>query len=262
MSDITRRDILQASTIAAGWTALAQLPLASRAAEVAVQDVQRLKVVVVGGHPDDPESGCGGTISRYADLGHEVVAVYLTRGEAGMPGTSHDEAAKLRSAEAEKACEIMKARPVFAGQIDGSAEVTNQRYAEFIQLLHGEEPDVVFTHWPIDAHRDHRAASLLTYDAWIQSGLTFALYYYEVLTGEQSHNFHPTDYVDITPTKSRKDDAIMAHKSQGPEWILKHHDQMDRFRGFECGCDFAEGFVRQMQSRSVELPAKGMVSDN
>ncbi len=255
MSNITRRDVLQASTIATGAAALAQLPSVATASDKSGKPVGSQKVVVAGGHPDDPESGCGGTIARYADTGHEVVAIYLTRGEAGMPGTSYEEAARIRSAEAEKACKIMKARPVFAGQIDGSAEVTNQRYAEFIQLLHAEEPDVVFTHWPIDAHRDHRATSLLTYDAWLQSGQSFALYYYEVLTGEQSHNFHPTDYVDITSTKSRKDDAIMAHASQQPEWIHKHHDQMDRFRGLECGSEFAEAFVRQMQSRSAAWPA-------
>jgi hypothetical protein len=31
------------------------------------------KVVVTGGHPGDPEYGCGGTVARYADLGHSVV---------------------------------------------------------------------------------------------------------------------------------------------------------------------------------------------
>jgi len=255
MPDITRRNILQASTIVAGTAVLNQLPSVATASEQSGQPIQNQKVVVAGGHPDDPESGCGGTIARYADAGHEVVAIYLTRGEAGMPGTCYEEAARIRSAEAEKVCKIMKARPLFAGQIDGSAEVTNQRYTEFVQLLHGEEPDIVFTHWPIDAHRDHRATSLLTYDAWIQSGQSFALYYYEVLTGEQSHNFYPTDYVDITSTKSRKDNAIMAHASQQPEWIHKHHDQMDRFRGLECGSEFAEAFVRQMQSRPVRWPA-------
>jgi LmbE family N-acetylglucosaminyl deacetylase len=28
----------------------------------------RLKVVVTGGHPGDPEYGCGGTVARYSDL--------------------------------------------------------------------------------------------------------------------------------------------------------------------------------------------------
>ena len=30
---------------------------------------RKLKVIVTGGHPGDPEYGCGGTIARYTDLG-------------------------------------------------------------------------------------------------------------------------------------------------------------------------------------------------
>ena len=48
---------------------------------------RRLKIVCVGGHPDDPESGCGGTLCRYAALGHAVTVIYLTRGEAGISGS-------------------------------------------------------------------------------------------------------------------------------------------------------------------------------
>ena len=99
---------------------------------------------------------------------------------------------------------------------------------------------------PIDSHRDHRATSLLTYDAWLYGGRKFDLYYYEVDQGEQTQLFHPTDYVDITETESRKRAACFAHLSQKPEtsfWPL--HDMMNRFRGMECGVKFAEAFVQQ-----------------
>jgi N-acetylglucosamine malate deacetylase 1 len=43
-----------------------------------------LKVLIAGAHPDDPESGCGGTISRYVQRGHEAAILYLTRGEGGI----------------------------------------------------------------------------------------------------------------------------------------------------------------------------------
>ena len=38
------------------------------------------KVLVIGGHPDDPETACGGTMAILKDKGYDVVAVYLTRG--------------------------------------------------------------------------------------------------------------------------------------------------------------------------------------
>src|SRR5690349_23723536 len=96
------------------------------AAVCRAQTRPRMKVVCVGGHPDDPESGCGGTLARYAALGHAVTIVYLTRGEAGIPGKSHDEAAAIRSAECAAACRIVGAKPVFAGQVDGAAVVDSK----------------------------------------------------------------------------------------------------------------------------------------
>ena len=48
---------------------------------------KRLKVLAIGAHPDDPETCCGGTMCLLHDAGHEVVCVYLTRGEAGIGTT-------------------------------------------------------------------------------------------------------------------------------------------------------------------------------
>src|SRR6187200_3521859 len=106
-------------------SSLATLPARAASAEgpSRADETRKLHVVCVGGHPDDPESGCGGTLARYAALGHRVTIVYLTRGERGIPGKSLAEAAAIRTAEAERACEILGAAPVFAGQIDGDTEV-------------------------------------------------------------------------------------------------------------------------------------------
>lgn len=215
----------------------------------------KLKVLVAGGHPDDPESGCGGTIARYADAGHDVIALYLTRGEAGIAGKSHDDAARIRTAEAEHGSAILGAKARFFGQIDGDTHVDRAAYAAMRELLERERPDVIFTHWPVDTHPDHRAASLLTYDAWMRTGSTAALGYFEVLTGDQTQLFHPTDYVDISAVAPRKRDAVMAHVSQKPgEWYLAH-ERMSRFRGMEHGCEYAEAFVRH--DRGPELPLPG-----
>ena len=47
-----------------------------------------LKIMVAGGHPGDPECGCAGTIARYTELGHEVVLLYLNRGEGYCGGAN------------------------------------------------------------------------------------------------------------------------------------------------------------------------------
>ncbi len=227
-------------------TSAASLPL------LAESSAHASKIVVAGGHPGDPECGCAGTIARYTDLGHDVVVLYLNRGEGFCGGESHDRCAGIRTGEALKACRILKARAAFAGQIDGRAIVDAAHYDAFTRLLSAENPDVVFTQWPIDRHRDHRAVSMLTLDAWYQTGKRFALYYYEV--AEDTATFSPTDYVDISAVESRRHAACYAHASQKPDqWYPKQVD-ITRFRGSESGYAQAEAFLRHRESKHGLLP--------
>jgi N-acetylglucosamine malate deacetylase 1 len=251
MKTITRRHALIRSGIAAG--AIPASLWQVRAGEGPAHP--RVKVVVAGGHPGDPEAACGGTIARYVDLGHEVVALYVTRGEAGIRSKSRAEAGAIRTQEAGRACGLLKMRALFAGQIDGATHLTPARYDEFHKLLAAEKPQVVFTHWPIDTHRDHRTTSLLVYDAWLACGRAFALYYYEVSTGEETQHFQPTHYVDITATEGRKRAACFAHESQAPVNFYAYHQEMQRFRGLEAGCKQAEAFVHLEHSPQGLLPS-------
>jgi LmbE family N-acetylglucosaminyl deacetylase len=211
-----------------------------------------LKIVVTGGHPGDPEYGCGGTIARYTDLGHEVVLLYLNKGE-GTNQSSHDPSS-VRVGEATKACEILKARPAFAAQIDGQAIVDAVHYKAFQRLLEAEQPNVVFTHWPIDNHADHRAISLLVYEAWLRMGKTFALYYYEVSNAEDTVQFAPTHYVNITATEPRKRLACYAYASQAPDRFYALQETISSMRGIESGHKQAEGYIRHVQSPDFQLP--------
>ena len=219
---------------------------------------RKLKVVVTGGHPGDPEYGCGGTIARYTDRGDDVTLLYLNRGEKTCPeppaDTANDAASNVRVAEANGACGILKAHPLFAGQCDGHAVVDAAHYREFRDLIDAARPDVLFTHWPIDGHRDHRAISMLAYDAWLATGKKFAFYYYEVSDGEDTLMFAPTDFVDITATEPRKRLACYAHASQSPDKFYALQSQVARFRGVESGYAQAEAFIRHAQSPNKLLP--------
>jgi LmbE family N-acetylglucosaminyl deacetylase len=244
-SDLTRRSFVKQAVASA-------LPLAS--AESA-STVARLTVVCVGGHPDDPESGCGGTLARYAALGHSVTVVYLTRGERGIPGKSLAEAARIRSGESEAACRIMGAKAVYFGQIDGATEVTGAHVDAMTGLLAAQNPDVLFAHWPVDTHMDHQVASVLTIRAWM--GLRKpALYFYEVNSGSQTEGFLPNTYVDISSVVEQKKAALFAHVSQDGRGIWReHHEVMANWRGREVGVRAAEAFVHLNRERqTTELP--------
>lgn len=206
----------------------------------------KLKVVITGGHPGDPEYGCGGTIARYSDLGDDVVLLYMNNG--AWPPTP----ASTRIAEAKKACEVLGAHPAFVGQVNGHAIVDNAHYEEFRRLLDAENPDVVFDQWPIDHHPDHRALTMLVLDAWLESGRKFALYYYEV--GQDTMMFTPQEFVDITGVSERKRAACYAHASQTPDYWYPLQVQLEQFRGAESGYKLAEGFLRHWESKSIILP--------
>lgn len=204
------------------------------------------KVVVIGAHPDDPETMCGGTMIKLREMGVEVVSVYLTGGEAGIPGKSHEESRTIRTAEAQQACEAMGVRAVFMTQIDGNTEVNKARYAEMKALIEAEKPDMVITHWPIDSHRDHRVCSILVYDAWRQSDYSFDLYYGEVMTGLQTQTFAPNHWIDITEQHEQKVKAYYCHKSQDMPVVQEWHDTMEFMRGMECHAKYGEAFVKQV----------------
>src|SRR5439155_1660774 len=158
-------------------------------------------------------------------------------------GKSHEQAAKVRTAEADEACKLLGAKPIFAGQIDGATEVNRDKTQALHKLLSDAAPHVVFTHWPLDTHPDHQAASLLTLRAYLASSRRFPIYFFEVNSGSQTLGFVPNAYVDITATRERKKQALFAHRSQDGEGIYrKHHEIMETFRGRELGVAAAEAF--------------------
>ncbi len=215
--------------------------------------VTPFKIIVTGGHPGDPECGCAGTVARFTELGAQVVLLYLNRGGGFCGGEELSRCAAIRTAEAEKACAILKARPVFAGQSDGRATVDNAHYETFGSLLQAEKPDLVFTQWPIDRHRDHRAVSALTLDAWFQGGRRFALFYYEV--AEDTSMFSPAVYADISSVEPQRRAACYAHASQQPgKWYPKQVE-ITRRHGADCGVAQAEAFLRHPDSQSA-LPLR------
>jgi len=245
--DLSRRGFVKQSALVAAATL--PLPAAGDAAHNA-----SLKVVCIGAHPDDPESGCGGTLARYSALGHAVTIVYLTRGERGIDGKSLDEAARIRTAESETACRIIGAKPVFFGQIDGATEFTRAHVEAMSRLLADEHPDILFTHWPVDTHMDHQVASMLTIRAWMRRGAG-SLYFFEVDTGDQTEGFFPNTYVDVSAVMEKKKSALFAHVSQDGQAIWReHHEIMAQWRGREVAVPAAEAFVHLNRDQSSSLP--------
>lgn len=218
-----------------------------------------LRVVVIGAHPDDPETGCGGTIAKLSGDGHQVTIIYLTRGEAGIKGGDCATTARLRTAEAIRAAQLLGATAVFADQIDGKTSAEREHAERFTELLRSLEPDLVLTHWQHDTHRDHRNSAELTRAAWEALNHSFTLAYYEVMAGIQTYDFEPNVYVDVSSTEQQKRAAVYAHVCQRPDRFYAFHVDMEKERGEEAGLPRAEAFrvVRQsVLAPVIAFPAK------
>lgn len=236
---MNRRELLKGTGITAGAFATNAV---AQVSGVAAQPFRKLKIMVTGGHPGDPEYGCGGTVARLTAAGHEVVLLYLNDG-------AWETSAPVRIAEAKKACEILKARPAYAGQANGHAIIDGPHYDAFEKIVSSENPDAVINQWFIDNHPDHRAIANLTYEAWNRMKRRFALYYYEVSDGEDTMQFNaPTHYVDITGVADTKKSACYAHASQNPDFFYGVQDTVAAFRGLSSGYKRAEAFLIQTGS--------------
>jgi LmbE family N-acetylglucosaminyl deacetylase len=123
--------------------------------------------VLVWAHPDDETYLSGGTAAALADLGHRVVAVTATRGEAGGPETTpeaRDETARVRTAELDEALRVLGVTEHhWLDYEDGHCADADPEPAvsRLARLLDDVRPQTVLTFGPdgFTGHPDHQTVS-------------------------------------------------------------------------------------------------------
>jgi N-acetylglucosamine malate deacetylase 1 len=205
------------------------------------QPAERLKVVVFGGHPDDPESGAGGLIATLTRQGHDVILAYGTAFRGDRRFFDRPEA-DVRRAEATAACKVLGAQPRFFPYAHEKLVADEPTLKAVSAWLDEVKPDVVVTHWPLDTHPNHQAVSSLVWQCYKRRG-GWNLYFFEVMTDQQTIAFRPDLYLDIGRVREVKKRALDEHKSQDPASIWEAHEKMHRERGAECGVTSAEAYT-------------------
>ena len=107
--------------------------------------------------------------------------------------------------------------------------------------LDAVKPDIVVTHWPLDTHPNHHVVSSLVWQCYRREG-GWNLYFFEVMTDQQTLAFRPELYLDIGLVREVKKQSLDQHKSQEPAEIWRAHERMHRRRGAECGVESAEAY--------------------
>ena len=196
-----------------------------------------MNVLAIGAHPDDIEFGCGGSLIKYAEHGHQIYLMIVTDGEKGG-------SRKGRRREQEKAAKMLGAKRIFwGGYQDTKIEVSRPLIQQVERVIEAVNPLFIFVHYNDDTHQDHRHLSTCTITA---TRYTRNVLFYE---GPTTQNFTPTVYVNIDGVLERKLAALKAHSSQVMKTNIESLSIIDlarasaHFRGIQGRARSAEGFM-------------------
>ncbi|MHB8055802.1 MAG: PIG-L deacetylase family protein [Candidatus Aminicenantales bacterium] len=190
---------------------------------------KRLRVLIIGAHPDDPDD-TGGTAAKYIALGHEVKMISLTNGNAGHQSQGGGPLARRRAKEARRAGAVIGAAYQVLDNADGELMPTLENRRLLIRLIREFRPDIIFGPRPNDYHPDHRYAAVLLQDAAymvtvpniepqtpILEKMPVIMYVSDFF--RKPLPFRPDVAVDITDAVEKKLDMLDCHESQMYEWL-------------------------------------------
>ena len=218
-------------------------------------------ILIFGAHPDDAETGCGGTICRYVAEGCRVHVIHMT---CSKP---------VRAEESQAAAKIMGATVEGWDFPDGKMAVDAAGVQRVQDKISQFKPDLVFGHWPVDFHPDHQAVGCRMMRALNNLELQGApapwpeLYLFQAAAGYQTYHFHPNMYVDITAYRQRKREAALCHASVNIARSYPIIETSNKAHGYAGGFSYAEAFIRvafrrgrtrdNVVGEGCELPAGG-----
>jgi len=226
-------------------------------------------VLAFGGHPDDVEFTCAGTLALLAEAGWSVQIATVGGGECGSAELGREEIRKVRLAECAASAAVLGGEYTWAGGEDLDIDFSRDLRAKVVDVIRKARPDAVITHPPADYMTDHEETSRLVRFACFAAPMPNVpsprhkpiervphLYYTDAMDSvDILGRAAPVGfYVDITSVMHVKEKMLACHKSQR-EWLRKHHgideyiEHMKRQsaeRGERAGVRYAEAFVQHL----------------
>lgn len=170
-----------------------------------------MNILAIGAHFDDIELGCGGALARHVDTGDKVYAYVAT-----LSGYKNPESRIVRTNEValEEGRQAMKALGVelICGNFPTlELEFVDELNIQIVKIVEEKKIDRVYTHWIGDIHHDHHnlAKASLHSCRHVKRILMYRSNWYH-----SSSIFNGNFYIDITRFWHKKEEAILAHKSE------------------------------------------------
>jgi N-acetylglucosamine malate deacetylase 1 len=130
----------------------------------AADDDSKLRIIVIGGHPDDAEYKAGGTAVKWAKRGHHVQLVSATNGDLSDRRGTRKEIAARRKAEVEACAKKLGVTARVLDISDGELMPDLETRRLFVRVIREWRADIVIGHRASDYHPDHRAVAQLIQD--------------------------------------------------------------------------------------------------
>jgi LmbE family N-acetylglucosaminyl deacetylase len=128
-------------------------------------DDGKLRIIVFGAHPDDPEYRGAGVAMKWARAGHHVKLVSATNGDIGHWQMAGGPLAQRRKKEVEEVDRRLGATNEVLDIHDGEILPTLENRRMITRLIREWNADIVITNRPNDYHPDHRYTSILVQDS-------------------------------------------------------------------------------------------------
>ncbi len=201
---------------------------------------QKKRILVLAPHTDDGEFGCGGSIAKFLEEGHDVYyAAFSACQQSVLPQFPSD----ILITEVKEATGILGVKPSNLILFDYDVRTFGYRRQDIlddlIRLKADIQPDLIFMPTLTDVHQDHKTIA--------EEGMR-AFKFNSILTYELPWNnfsFQTSSFIHLseenvqTKVKALQAYQSQAHRPYSDEDFLR---SLARIRGVQIGAKYAEAF--------------------
>lgn len=219
-------------------------------------------ILTIAAHPDDEILGCGGTMARLSEEGHNVHILILAEGLTSRQ-VIRDRNSKVKelgdlAISAKKSAEVVGAKSIELLDFPDNRMDSIDRL-DVIKVIEEKldelNPSLVFTHFGNDLNIDHRVVNeaVVTACRPIPGHSVRELYFFEVpsSTEWQIQNgiyFQPNVFFELGNSHfKKKKEALLSYDSEMRNFpharSIEAVEALAKWRGASIGANFAEAFI-------------------
>lgn len=170
-----------------------------------------MNVLAIGAHFDDIELGCGGALAKHIAEGDHVWAYVATLSGYSSHNDNVIRTNEVAQIEGKTAMETLGVELISGYFKTLEVEFTDELNVQILKIVEDHRIQLVYTHWIGDIHHDHQAVARASLHSCrhVPRMLMYRSNWYH-----SNLDFRGNFYVNITDYWPKKEQAILAHKSE------------------------------------------------